>query len=387
AAATIALVAMPALAAHASHGDSGRMVHRVVISNDGVRIEGGSGDSTIVEGSDAGKNGDISFDVDGHRHHVRVGHGQVEVDGDQGGVRVNGPVMTVGARDNSVVRVFADADVPAGEHIDGDVVAVFGSVHVAGQVNGSTVAVFGSVTLDSTAKIDGDAVSIGGALDAAPGSTVSGERVSLGFLPLTWGLPALPILLGLVLVGWLISLFMGWMLQLLFADRMLRAAVTCSRRTGISFLLGVASAPLMVIACVLLLITVIGIPVALLLPIAYGLLTWAGQLAATYLLGCKILRRVPGEGGSFAPLAVGLLFIAGFFATAAAFASGSGVFRTGTLFFLALGSLLSTGLAVIGTGAFLVSHFGARPADVFAHPRVGGTDAAAPAGAATPPIT
>ena len=87
-----------------------------------------------------------------------------------------------------LVRIFSDADVPHGQHIDGDVVAVFGNVHVAGSVAGNTVAVFGSVVLDSSATVSGDAVSVGGGLDARDGSRVAGQSVSVGFLPLGKGL-------------------------------------------------------------------------------------------------------------------------------------------------------------------------------------------------------
>jgi hypothetical protein len=214
---------------------------------------------------------------------------------------------------------------------------------------------------------------------------VGGESVSLAFLPIAWGLPALPIVLLTILLGWLSSLFLGWLLHVLFADRMLRAAVTASRRTGLSFVLGLASAPLMVIAFVLLFITVLGIPLALLLPIAYWLLMWAGQLASSYVLGCKLMGRRLADRWAFAPLALGTLFVAAFFVAGAVFSSGSGFLRGGALFFDLLGLLLLTGLTVIGTGAFLVSRLGAQPSDLHARPHeIPGT--AAPLSAAVAPL-
>ena len=353
--------------------DSGGTVNRVVIGDQGVQIDGEN------PSEDQSRSSDVGVEVNGRHRRVRVGPNGVVVTGPQN-VRVMGPVVQVDGGDDDMVRVFADAEVPAGHRIDGNVVAVFGSVTVHGTVTGSTVAVFGNVVLDSTAHIGEDAVAVGGALEAEHGSTVGGESVSLGFLPIAWGLPTLPVLLLCVAIGWLCTLFFGWLLHLLFRDRMLRVAVTASRRTGLSFVLGLVSAPLAVISFVLLLITVLGIPLALLLPIVYWLLAWAGQIAATQVLGSKLMGKSVTDRPGFGPIALGTLFIAGFFTIGTLLGSGTGVVRTGALFFELLGTLMLVGLTVIGIGAFLVSRLGSQPADLVTHPSPG----AQPAGLAPP---
>jgi hypothetical protein len=353
-------------AAAASHRDSSRTVNRIVIDEQGVQIDGGRAGDT-ASGNDDDRNLTIHVGPKS-RGRVTIGPNGILVDGDKANVHRIGPTVTVDGDDNDVVRVFADAEVDRGERIEGDVVAVFGSVTIHGEVTGSTVAVFGRVVLDSTAHVEGDAVAVGGALEAAPGSVVNGQSVSLDFLPFSWGVPGLPFMIGALLVMVLASLFIGWLMQLLFADRLMRAAVTASRRTGMSFFLGLVSAPLMVIAGVLLLITVIGIPLALLLPIAYLLLTCAGQLAGSYVLGSKLMRRPLGQPWSFAPLAAGILFVGAFFMAGALLSSSGGVARSAALFFDLLGLLLVMGLTVIGTGAILLSRLGGRPAEVRAHP-------------------
>src|SRR5206468_7752031 len=98
---------------------------------------------------------------------------------------------------------------------------------------------------------------VGGRLDQATGAVVSGESVSLGFLPIAWGAPSLAALIGAVLVCWLLSLLFGWLLMLLFPNRMLRIAATASRRSGASIVLGLISAPLVVVMIGLLVVTVI----------------------------------------------------------------------------------------------------------------------------------
>ena len=346
--------------------DTGRVVPGVVIDEDGVRVRG---EAARAHASDDASSDETDSDDPGTYHYDKGTISLHPIRGHGGNVRVSGPMIQVDGDESDMVRVLSDAEVPPGERIDGDVVAVLGSVVVHGEVTGSVVAVLGSVTLDSTARVGQDAVAVGGTVDAPKGSSVAGQIVSLGFLPIAWGLPALPLVLAAIFGAWLSSLFFGWLLQMLFPDRMLRAAVTVSRRTGLALVLGLVSAPLMVIACVLLLITVLGIPIALLLPVAYWLLTWAGQLVASYILGCKLMRRNITDRWSFAPMALGTLFVAAFFVMGAVFGSGAGFMRGGALFFHLLGVLLLVGLTIIGTGAFLVSRFGSQPADVFARPR------------------
>ena len=302
---------------------------------------------------------------------IRHGNGTVDSIADGDRVEIHSKIMNKGVNieiddgETGLVRMFSDITVPADEHISGDVVTLFGSVHVLGQVTGQVVAVMGSVRLDPGAVVDGDVVAVGGSLDQADGAVVNGESVSVGLLPAGWGMPTLPVLLGLVGVGWLTSLFFGWMFALLFPTRFVRVAATASRRTTASFFLGLLSVPGSILLIGLLFVTVIGIPIAILAPLAFALLGYAGQMAATYVLGCKLTRRPLGGGRDLiVPLAAGLLFIAVFFVIGAALPVLPGNLRIGALLFFMIGSLLMGALTAIGTGAFLLSRFGRDPADV-----------------------
>jgi len=346
-----------------SGGDSTRTARSIRIGPDGIRIDtDGKGEGTQLDVNGAVKiaDGVIHITSDGDTQIVR--HHKV---------RINGPVVVVDDGGAGLVRVFADAEVAAGERIEGDVVAVFGSVEVAGHVSDNVAAVFGSVSLKPGAIVDGDVVAIGGALDQAVGAIVNGESVSLGLFSWHPGVPTLRVLLLSVLGAWIMTLILGWMLTLIFPQRMRRVALTASQRTAGSFVVGVASGPLVVIAIVLMLITVVGIPFALMLPLAYIFIVWAGQLTTAYVLGCRLLRRTIGTGGPMAPLAAGTLFVAGFFALGAILAGPQGAIRTFALFFTLLGTLLVLGLSVVGTGAVLLSRLGSRPRDASA-PATGG---------------
>ena len=280
-----------------------------------------------------------------------------------GGDFEGGPIVVRGSGGNGIVRLFSDARVGPSERVEGDVVAVFGSVRVEGEVDGSAVAVFGSLDLRRGAVVRGDAVAVGGALNASDGSKVSGQSVQVGLLPLTLGLPGLPLVLATIMLAWLVSLFFGWIGAALFPARLARIAITSSRRTAASLGLGILSGPLMVMATLLLMVTVIGIPIAMILPVAYVAVVYAGQIAATYVLGCKLTRRRLGQGGVTAPLFSGSLLVASIFGFGAILWDTPGIVRTVALFFMLVGVLLMVGLSAIGTGAFLLSRAGSRQSD------------------------
>jgi hypothetical protein len=169
-------------------------------------------------------------------------------------------------------------------------------------------------------------------------------------------------MLAVILGGWLITLFLSWVFAALFPTRLAQVASMASKRTVASFFLGLLSLPGFLALVVLLFVTVIGIPLALGLPVAYTLLQYAGQIAGTYVLGCRLTRRSLGTGsGVMAPLTAGTLLVALFFVVGAVLAVMPGVARPLALFFCLLGALLIFGLTQIGTGAFLLSRFGAAP--------------------------
>lgn len=338
------------------------------------------------------------------RSQLRGRPGTVVVDARAGRADTLGRGAVVVDEGNGIVRVMSDAHVRRGEHLEGDLVSIFGNVLVEGDVSGSAVAVFGHVTLAPGATVGGDAVAVVGgqrsagrvegaevavlgSVDLARGAWVgqdavavggrvstdttahvSGETVSVGLLPLTLGLPALPLVLATVATGWLITVFFGWLLALMFPLRLARAGITSSRRTFLSIVAAAAALFLWPVAALLCIVTIIGAPVGIVMFVAWPLLVCAGQITGTWVLGHKLLRRRLGEGGHVAPIAAGALLIAALWMIAALCFTHGGVGGAFALFFGLVALLVQVGLATIGAGAILLSRLGTRPNDVPAAP-------------------
>jgi hypothetical protein len=193
------------------------------------------------------------------------------------------------------------------------------------------------------------------------GVRIGGQTVSVGIQPLTLGLPGTPVMLGFLALGWLVTLFFGWVFAALFPERLSRVAVTSSRRTLVSFVLGVAAFLFMPVVAILLFVTVVGIPIGILLPFVYVAILYAGQIAGTYVLGCKLTRRRLGEGNAMPAIVAGTLLVGFFFAVGVVLWQSPGTVRTIAVFFHLVGLLVMIGLSFIGSGAFLLSRLGTKP--------------------------
>ena len=246
---------------------------------------------------------------------------------------------------NDLVRFGEDITIPEGRVIEGDVVAVGGSITVLGRVKGDAVSVGGTVHVKGKGVVEGDAVSLGGGVQTSDSASVGGSDVSVGKFDFDhmhhmWPLIGAMGMLGTgawlvkILVGLLITLFIGWISLLLLRERIENAATVVHERFGKSFVLGLLGWALLVlaipvgiialvltsvIAIVILCITIIGIPVAILLVVALvlgliGIVVGAvyvgflGYLTGTMFLG----RRILGDRVATKPLlaiAAGVLLI------------------------------------------------------------------------------
>jgi hypothetical protein len=355
--------ASPAMV-RAAPRDSIRAVEGVRVTDRGIRIRGGSdahGD-TVPR---AGRTKPVDADIMLGDQHIRIRGNVVDATGNGKNVHVVGPIVQVNGENADMVRVFSDAEVAADERVEGDVVAVFGSVRVRGRVSGNAIAVFGSIRLDPGAVVDGDAVAVGGVLDQEPGAVVSGQSVSvepgIGRLLRPGALVGSGGLMALVALLLLVPMLLGALFLVIAPARMMRVAATAADRPLISLLLGMVSGPLAFILMCVLFITLVGIPLALLTPLFYGVLSHAGFVAATCVIGSRLLRRDLGQGGTMAPYFTGSLFSTALTLLGLAGLFQPGIFRPMGFFLVLLAVLFGAGLSMIGTGAALLTRFGSAP--------------------------
>ena len=292
--------------------------------------------------------GRVRVDIDGA--HVAV----IDAFDSLSGIRVHS------RSESEIVQFFKDVTVDKGESA-GDVVSLFGNVKNFGTIRGDCVAVLGSIEQGDSAVISGDAVSIGGAIrETGTGARVEGQTVSIGFLPFAgFAIPSVPLLLFFGLFAFVLFAGLAGLFGRLFPERLVGMARTISRRTFLSLVLGLLSGPLALMLALLLLVTVIGIPLALLLPLLYALAAFVGYVASAYLLGCKLLRLpLDAKGPMFAPIAAGTGFVTLFYLLGVPLIAFEGGFRMFGFTLLALWIVVGKVCWMLGFGALLLSRLG-----------------------------
>jgi hypothetical protein len=197
--------------------------------------------------------------------------------------------------------------------VDGDVVAVGGSVQVDGQVRGDVVAVGGSISLGDNAVVDDNVVVIGGTLARAPGARIGGEVQQIGitwpFGNVSWSRSPMGLWWGsmmgsaFALVGTLarvaILCLLAALVVLLGRDYMERAGVRAAaeplKAGAIGLLAQILFLPVLIITIVVLVITIVGIPLLVLLPfvvLGLALIALVGFTAVAYRIGHLLAARL-----------------------------------------------------------------------------------------------
>ncbi len=183
--------------------------------------------------------------------------------------------------------------------VSGDAVAVLGSNTVNGSVKGSVVAVLGDLTLGPKAEVGGDAVCVGGMVHRDPGAVVGGNVVNnIGthhhfFRVMS---PLKEIFIGGPFSRWawianILILAFYAVVALVFPGGIRRVGSTLLERPGMSILASFLAILCLPVLFVLLLVTIIGIPIALiLLPVCVVVLMMFGKASFYALVGRLVSR-------------------------------------------------------------------------------------------------
>jgi hypothetical protein len=283
--------------------------------------------------------GDVVVGNRGVEHDVSTGAGDLEVRGQVEDVHSGlGDILVTGQVNGDIDAGFGDVKIEG--PVQGDVRAEFGDVYVNDLVKGNVNVGWGNVDLGPRAKILGNLECEGGEITGNR-SAVKGDMMARG-MALDFDEAHGPSIIGFF--GWLfaaLAFSACAVLAAVVAPRPLASAANRAEESpGRSFVYGLISLPVIFVLCVVLAVSIIGIPLLLLLVPAYLALLFFGALVAAFFIGTRVLM-ITGRyrvGNALAAV-VGALILAA------------------TTFIPVLGDLLLYALSLLGTGAIILALF------------------------------
>ena len=278
---------------------------------------------------------------------------------------------TVELNEGDIVKFGKDVTVEKGDTVSGDVVCIGGDVYVKGMVEGSVVSIGGDVFVSSTGVIEKDATSIGGDVNKEPGAIVRGQTQGLGFLPGRFFVfhPGAFWSRGIgFLITLLISLFLFFLsiISLALVPRNIQKIKDeVSRNAWKSALIGFLGEILILPAFILLVITIIGIPVAfLVLPLFILIAMILGFTGVSLIVGEKLKQNTNLKPQTqMLTLALGILAVEFLSLFANFLRIFCGLFSPLCVIFAILGFMITYVVFTIGFGGAILTLLGTRPKD------------------------
>jgi len=282
-----------------------------------------------------------------------------------------------------IFRMGRDIVVEEDEEIDGDVVAVGGSIQIKGTVTGDVVAVGGSVEIFPTGIVEGDAISIGGDVIKRGEAVIQGEKVSVSFLPgHFFGLPPMSthfrfpfiftpfrppvwsLFLRIIRIAFI--LFLGIVVISVFPKHVDKVKEKAKHEFLKSGLVGLAAQILALPIFILLIITIIGIPVALLVePLLILAALILGFTGACLFIGEKLQEHTSLKPDTKVMiLVIGVLAVEVVPLAARAMRIFGDVFSPFAWFLTFIGALIIYVVITVGFGASILTRLGTRPKEM-----------------------
>ncbi|HUU45871.1 MAG TPA: polymer-forming cytoskeletal protein, partial [Acidobacteriota bacterium] len=196
--------------------------------------------------------------------------------------------------DGSVTCIFCDVTIHG--EVTGAVVSAFGSIKVDGSIGRDALAPFGLVHVKSSGRVGGDVV--GSQIQKEPGGRIGGMRSQILFevfgsewesISRYWTQTTLTVLVVLKVVFWL---FLALLAHALACKNIVRVKRKIAASPIKSFFVGFAVQILFLPVLLILIVTIVGIPVAVfLVPLLIVVGLVLAYAAAGLLLGEKIDRN------------------------------------------------------------------------------------------------
>jgi hypothetical protein len=275
------------------------------------------------------------------------------------------------------IRIFGNVDVARDEWVDGQVVAVFGSIRVDGRVSDQVVAVFGSIELGPEARVDGDVVAVGGHVTRASGARINGRITDVDFLARDRGYRGwwAPVALfgwyggAARLFGTLFRLFVLGLLGSIVVLVVRHPVERIGERVGrepvkmavIGLLAQLLFGPALILSVTILALSIIGIPLLVFIPflmVAMLFVLLGGFTGAAYRLGGWMAQRAGLDADQpYLRIWLGVLLVLSPLLVARLFGIVGGPFHLVAFMIAALALLIEYLVWTTGFGAALTTTF------------------------------
>ncbi|MFH1336253.1 MAG: hypothetical protein ABII96_07020 [Candidatus Zixiibacteriota bacterium] len=349
----------------------------IEIGENGIVIRTKEGERIVVGKGQTGA--DISLD----ENRIKIGDKTIDLGDLEDSLKVKIPKIEISAPrihvrsgGEDIVKFGKDVVIEEDETIDGSVVIICGNLEVKGTVNEDAVAIWGDVKVDSTGVIEGGVVSVGGEIKKEDGATVRGQKTTVSFgpkglfrlTPFTGGFYGFAFFARIIKI--ILFLFIGIVVISIVPRHVSKVKDKISEDFFKCALIGFVAEILILPVFLLLIITIIGIPLAILVEPLLVVATFIlGYTGVSYFIGEKLKART-----SLKPETPIMTLIIGILAVEAVLLLARVVGILGhpltpiswilTFFGWAFWYVVIT----VGFGAAILTRLGTRPKDPFIFP-------------------
>jgi hypothetical protein len=272
---------------------------------------------------------------------------------------------------DAIVKVAESVFIPADESVPGDVVVFGGNAIIEGKVAGSVVVMGGEIRARRGAEINGDVVAIGGTIEEDEEVMIRGDRVQVGSVATEIGdrlHVSMRSIRAFASVGlFFVALVLFFITMLFLRGKVERVsahiAASLFKCFGTGVLTSIIGLFALLIVMIPLIITIVGIPLAVVLFVSCIGVYVIACAAFVFTVGRAIASRTGIAGGPFTHLFMGIAVMS----IPEIIAIMIDVVGRGSLAPYVLFQIISTFVwlfaYVVGLGAIVLSRFGSRPVE------------------------
>jgi hypothetical protein len=292
-------------------------------------------------------------------------------------IEISAPRIHVKSGGEDIVKFGKDVVVGKDETVDGSVVVICGNLEVKGTVNEDAVSICGNVKVDSTGVIEGSAVSVGGDIKKENGATVRGQKTTVSFGPRIGLFRFTPFaggIYGFAFIARIIKIIFFLFIGIVVISIAPRNVTKVKDKLKQDFLkcalIGFVAEILIIPVFLLLIITIIGIPLAILAEPLMVLATFVlGYTAVSYFIGEKLKERTSLKPGTpIMTLVVGILAVEAILLAARVIGILGQPLAPISWILTFLGWAFWYVVVTVGFGAAILTRLGTRPKEPFLFP-------------------